>query len=75
MVCRRTRPFKIIRTRGEEALCIIAEEDEVAEWVDVETIEIDDLSLNCSENDDADEGFPPIEDLSDWVTSPWEKNC
>ena len=71
MVCRRVRPFKIIQFRDTETLCVVNSEDETAEWIDVESIDIDCLS---EENNsiDKDEGFPMIENLSQWVASPWE---
>lgn len=68
MMCRRVKPFQVLKVRGEEALCMMSKEDDELEWVDVESIDIDDLTDNDKDDDD---GFETIDNLENWVASPW----
>ena len=73
MVCRRGRPLSIIKTRNDQALCLVKEDsgEESAEWIDVEDIETIEMLLNKELiEDDADAG-PQIEDIQEWLSSPW----
>ena len=48
MVCRRSRPSSIIKTKNDQALCLVKEYsgEESAKWIDVEDIETIDMPLN-----------------------------
>lgn len=70
MMCRRIKPYEILQYREKQALCLLHEDEDI-EWIDVENLETDEHSRD--DDDDEDQGFLQIENISEWVASPWEE--
>lgn len=75
MMCRRIRPHVLYRCQDGEASCLNNREDIELEWVDIETIEDNCLEELLGSDDEEDfRGFPPMNDISEWVASPWQED-
>ena len=74
--CARSQPIKIIQHRNHEALCIVGSDKEAElEWIDVEDLKGCDVDDTTKQGDDEMESesdeFPVIENLKEWLGSPW----
>ena len=70
MSAARVHPVHIILRRENEALCVLQDDigNEDAEWIDVEELDLVDESEIPTE---VESNLPLIENLSDWLRSPW----
>lgn len=75
MVCSRVRPKLILKiNKSQEALCILQDnitEEESAEWIDVEEMDASDISEFEYSNNKENTAWPAIENLQEWLSSPW----
>ena len=72
LTCSRVRPVRITRYRNKEALCITRDEFgcEDSEWLDVEDLEVTEEAKNQI-NHSTESSMPVIDDLKNWIISPW----
>lgn len=68
----KVKPKAILQRRPEEVLCVVEAQDFLlAEWIDVELLELEDEETD-ELSEPIDDAIPVIEDIESWLGQPWE---